>query len=79
MIINATLTIMNITEYFKDSYMLRYCYFILLLVLFSCNTNKEGQIVKQINKSTPGKVYLGYDAIKRTILPPLFVLLTNKE
>ncbi len=55
--------------------MRRFIYFILILALFSCNANdKEG--TEQANS---GKAYGGYDAIRRTILPPLFVLLTNKE
>jgi len=50
-------------------------YFILILALFSCNANDK-QSTEQANT---GKAYAGYDAIRRTILPPLFVLLTNKE
>jgi len=57
----------------------RYSCFILLLVLFSCNANKQVQNAEQITKPAAGKVYTGYDVIGRTILPPLFVLLTNKE
>ncbi len=54
--------------------MQRLFYFILTLTLFSCNANST-----QGTGPTHEKIYTSYDAIRNTILPPLFVLLTNKE
>jgi hypothetical protein len=60
--------------------MRRFIYFILLLLLISCNvSNRKTQKTEQVTTGTAAKILPGYDAIRRTILPPLFVLLTNEE